>query len=536
MERLDVEDYMYNHFMDYDRIGPVITIGNEVFIYLDKDFVVDEFLALIIDPSEEDMAEMYSEKKPSYLFEFGGRLYTRPCDKWGDVIFTPFFNIGNEAVSDLQMDFINLGVHGRYELMNGTREYSEWCDKAKFFNQDALGICEKNTLAGTLAFQMDCNNKGIQPIIGETFRVDSTNGDYNIKLYAKNDRGWNRLLNMNRICNIENARYITESDMTKDNGEGLVCVMSPSKALNKDLVNRLKDAFDTVYFQIDLSEYDYEEKEMEALNSMKLWYNEFSNDIQPILINDCYYLEKEDARIKKELNKSGVKGEFASNNQHYKHVEELFLEWEELWDEDKKEDMISIFKRAVRNTSRLAAQCTFQINTKDIHLPKYEMTEEESKLYKDNDHMIDSLIEDGIKRLIKPNEKYTIEDFRKRIDYEMSVIRKGGFVDYFLITRDIINWANKNGIMTGIGRGSAAGCAVSYIIGIVLLNPLEYDLLFERFLNEGRLFNDVDMDGYEVTLSDGSTIDVPFNKKVIVNNKKILASELKEGDDFEFEL
>ena len=492
------EDYLYDKFMSYDVVDPIVKIGEKVYIYVDsKETVLDEYMQLILDSTEEGFAEQYADHNPEYVFEWGDRYYSRPCIKWNEPIFDPFVNKGS-AEGDINIDYINLGVHGRYELMSGTRDYDDWCAKAKFFGQDALGICEKNTLAGTLSFQMACSRAGIQPIIGETVRIESEGGkDYLLKFYVRDQKGWKNLLKINTIVNIERSGSMYEEDFVgKDIGEGLICVMQPSKYSTKCTMAKLKRVFDQVYFQIDMSEFEYEAKERESLESLKYWYDNMMEDVQPILINDTYYLEKEDARIKKELMKSGVKGEFHSTNQHYKHIQELFLEWEELWTSDSRSDMIGIFKRATRNTLRLAASCDFEINTSEIHLPKYYMTEGEQKLYNDNEEMIDTLIEEGVERLIDP-DKYNMDDVWDRISYEMSVIRKGGFVNYFLITRDIVNWSNDNGIITGIGRGSAAGCLVSYLLGIVLLNPLDYGLLFERFLNESRLkgsMPDIDID------------------------------------------
>lgn len=482
--------------MAYEVVEPIVKIGGDIYIYIEsEDKVLDEHLQLILSSSEEQMAEQYKEKSPEYVFEWGGRYYSRPCSNWDEPIFSPFLYKG-EAEGNIEMDFVNLGVHGRYELMSGTREYKDWVKKAKFYGQVSMGICEKNTLAGTLSFQMACNDIGIQPIIGETIRVEGDNRTYLIKLYVKNLEGWKNLLNFNKVVNVDRGNHITEEDIVEHSGSGLICVITPSKHVNSSLIKLLKDSFDTIYFQIDMSEFDYSEKEMESLNSMKDWYNNHMDEVQPIMISDSYYLEYEDARIKKILNKSGVKGEFSSMNQYYKHVEELWMEWEELWPDSKRKDMIDIFKRAVRNTVRLSMQCEFQINTKEVHLPKYEMTSRECNKYKDNQDMVDLLILDGVDDLIDES-KYNIDEVWQRINYEMSVIRKGGFVDYFLITRDIVNWSNDHGIITGIGRGSAAGCLVSYLLGIVLINPLDYDLLFERFLNESRLkgsMPDIDID------------------------------------------
>lgn len=495
------KDYLYGKFMNYDDVGPVITIGEKIYIYVDsKPTVLDEQLMLILDASEEDIAKQYSDNSPEYVFEWGSRYYSRPCDKWNEPIFNPFVNKGL-AEGDINIDYVNLGVHGRYELMSGTRDYSDWCNKAKFLGHESLGICEKNTLAGTLSFQVACKKNDIQPIIGETVRIESDSGkDYLLKFYVKNDIGWRNLLRINTIVNIERSGSMYESDfMGSDMGEGLICVVTPSKYATSSVVDKLSKMFDATYFQLDMSEFEYNEKESESLQSLKYWYENMRDKVQPILISDSYYLEAEDARIKKELVKSGVKGEFTSMNQHFKHIQELFLEWEELWTPEAKSDMIEIFKRATRNTIRLAASCDFEINTSEVHLPKYEMTEVETKSHISNDEMIDTLIEDGVRKLIVPTgiDDVEMNVVWERIDYEMSVIRKGDFVSYFLITRDIVNWSNDNGIITGIGRGSAAGCLVSYLLGIVLMNPLDYGLLFERFLNESRLkgsMPDIDID------------------------------------------
>ena len=137
------------------------------------------------------------------------------------------------------------------------------------------------------------------------------------------------------------------------------------------------------------------------------------------------------------------------------------------------------------NEQEIVDNCNFQIDTSKRHLTKYKMTKEESEQFETNEDLFWYLIEKGLSEKITDTD---IDKYIDRVQLEYDVIKEGDVLDYFLITRDIINWAKANDILTGIGRGSAGGSIISYLLGIIHINPLKFDLLFERFLNVGLEF------------------------------------------------
>ena len=211
-----------------------------------------------------------------------------------------------------------------------------------------------------------------------------------------------------------------------------------------------------------------------------------------MLITDAYYLDKGHAHIKKKLNSIGKTHSHNSNDQYFKNSDESF---EELFsvtnDFEKTEKLFRLFRA---NTIALVAKVDFHIKIKEeFYLPEYSMTEEESDHYENNEEYFWSMIETGIKmKGVDPTD-----EVYKRIETEMAVIMKGGFIDYFMILADIIFWAKSQGILIGIARGSVGGSLIAYLVDITSINPLEHGLMFERFLNEGRIgksLPDIDLD------------------------------------------
>lgn len=450
---------------------------------------------------EKVKAEARNLDVDHYVFQFGSRFYFTPIDQTTNMELIPFKYVGR-ADQQIKSNWPFLGVHGRYELMNGTRDYSDWCEKASFLNMEVLGICEKHTLAGTLPFQNACNRAGIRPVIGGSYIVESTQGDrYEIKLYVKNSKGWRNLLNINKIVGIDNDGDSIEEMLLKKHGEGLVCVMSPRKYSIGRAMDYLKRVFDSVYFQIDTVEYEEDSEDRDYLHTVKDYLDRFTGVVPPILINDAYYLEAEDQPIKEILNNSGsVKGEPVALNQHFKSVEENFLILEELFSESD-DRLLLIFKEAMKNAERVSEECVFQIDTKTMHLPKYKPHPDEIERWGDSDDalktMFFELIEEEFGKLDFSEKEYSEADAWTRVEKEVKVIMKGGYISYFLILWDICRWCKQQRILTGIGRGSAGGSLVAYLLGIIKINPLDYGLLFERFLNEGRMkgsFPDIDTD------------------------------------------
>lgn len=503
-----LKKWIFNHKLDCTLREGIIEFPKSRMMYVEETGgkIVGLIDCIVGDKPKQEFGLIISDQTKQtaqsldithYVFQFGSKFYYTPVDKIIDFELIPFLYIGKA-----KMDFINtwpfLGIHGRYELMNGSRDYSDWCKKATYLNMSVLGICEKHTLAGTLPFQKACDKAGIKSIIGGSYIVEGKEGTtYQIKLYVKNNKGWRNLLNINKIVGIDNEGDGIDWSSLIKHTEGLICILQPGNYPMGTVIDFLNRYFSELYYQIDTVEFEIDERDKEYLETLKKYFNLFSHLAPPVLINDAYYLEEEDHFIKEILNNAGsVKGEEVALNQYFKTLEDNFYILEELFAEDDARIM-PIFKKAMKNAEKIAESCDFKIDTKSMHLPEYKMTPLESAQWSSLDDMFDDLVEESLQVLIKKRRDYSENILRERIIEEVRVIKLGGYISYFLILWDICNWCIKENILTGIGRGSAGGSLVAFLLGIIKVNPLDYDLLFERFLNEGRMkgsFPDIDTD------------------------------------------
>lgn len=482
-------EWIVQNRLDVKISHNICTIGEKNFLILERsedELLFDENFEIIFNIEESAVLE--EDESLYILFNFGSNWYY--C-KPGKIELNIFKYIGIEK-TDLDVPLPYLGIHGEYDLCNGSRTYKEWCQKAKFFNSPALGICETNTLAGTLAFQLACKDAGIKSILGETVTVSidiEKTSVYDVKLYVKDFEGWINLLNINAQIKVFNEGFVTEEFLLQHN-KGLICVLSGS--IKESFVNIFKD---DLYYQIDLVEWSSQDKDKKHLEELSSYFKNYIDYIKPVLICDSFYLDKEHGYIKKNLNSIGKIGfQNQSKDQYFKSLEEIYAQIKEL--SPSEEWMDKPFFQALENTIELSDKCDFQIKLGELHLPQYEMTLEEKERYESNEDLFYGLISDGLER-IKDTMCKDESEYLDRIEKEADLIGRGGFIDYFLITYDILNWCRSQGIITPIGRGSAAGCLISYLLGITRLDPLKYDLLFERFLSEARILSsmpDIDND------------------------------------------
>lgn len=494
---MKIENWCESNKLNYSYLknnNHLIKVEERTFIIIEpkNGVLFDDDFELIVNTVDFSLAsENHIE---NYLFDFGGNWYYTPIDK-KEVELIPFKYIGKAKLQD-DFEFPYLGVHGKYDLCNGSRDYKDWIKKAKFLGINTLGLCETNTLAGTLPFQLACKEFGVKCIIGEEVSVRNinTNEEFFVKLYVINNEGWDNLLLINTEINVHNSeeRYI---DIVKliDLSKGLICVTSNLSLKN---IKTLKRFFKHFYFQIDPVEYLSDEKDKEHLLNLKDYVDNYIGEIKPVIICDSYYLDQEDAEIRHILNKIGKTNYYnQSHDQYFKSTDEMFSQMVPLFKEDdsRLDDLIN---NSLENLSIIENLCVFSLDTSLLHLPQYEMTLNESKLFETKEDLFWGLIQKEFEKKIEGKVKN--EDiYWDRIEKEVSVIEKGGFIDYFLILWDIVNWCDAQNILTGVGRGSAAGSLVAYLLGLVKVDPIKYDLLFERFLNESRINSsapDIDLD------------------------------------------
>lgn len=523
---IKIEDWVEQNNLTVTYNLPWLTIENvgDFLILEYREKVFDQNFNLILNEKEYELAE----HADFILYQFGGKFYfTEIIDK---PKLTEFKYIGKVNTLLTQVDFPFLGIHGGYDLCNGSRTYKEWCKKAKFIGVSTLGIAEENTLAGTLSFQKECKKAGIKSIIGETVTVRREGyGDYRIKVYCKNrEDGWKNLLQINTHINVFNeGKFITEEQLFKFE-KGLIFVLNSETPLN--LTYPVYSAVcGNLYYQLDFTEWDSQDKDSETLINIEDYLLNYSKKLPCLLLSDAFYLDREDSHIRKLLNKVGhVNFKNLSKNQFFKNIDDFFLEALELFKDGERCETLIV--DAIFNTIDCFENVEFDILTGEFYLPRYEMSEEEASKFTDIEELFKHYIEVGFqKKVVERGLDQKV--YRDRIDTEFDVIKRGGFIDYFLIFIDLYRFADSKDIWYGIGRGSSSGSVISYLTGVVGVDPIKYNLLFERFLNEGRLPQKVvQKDGTIVTK--GSLPDIDSDWAGERRDEIKLYLEKKYGRDY----
>jgi DNA polymerase-3 subunit alpha len=482
--------------------------------------------SLLIDTDElEEFMTGDEHKVDYYCFEFGGKVYFSTVS--GKPELNLFKHLGR--AKDVS-GFDYLGIHGGYELCSGSRTYDAWCEKAKFLGIGTLGICERHTLAGVLKFQSACLRNKIKPIIGETLYVKLETGvDYFVKIYVANQIGWTNLLKLHKILNIDNGgKFVRQADLI-DYSEGLYCIFQHDTMLtDSNFAEFFHAKFLGTYFQFDPVQYKAEKRDLACLSCLK---QALKMGVPLALICDSYYLDQEDNRVKQILQFVGNVGfEYQSDNQYFKSLEEVSLEALEMFTTKGDEFGFQTIESAMSGLDEISRGCDFNIELGRMKLPKYTLTEQEAKEFETPEDLFWSLVEAGLQKKVFSKGKDQ-EVYLKRIETEFDVISRGGFIDYFLILTDIVNWCKGQDILTGLGRGSAAGSLISYCLDLTKIDPIEYDLLFERFLNEGRVSKVIEQE----VLVINDDIDIDLSRKISILRKgqklTVLGKELQIGDE-----
>jgi len=477
----DLRNYLQEQLIDAQDFTENTFIINNVgkFLLFKSQRIFDNEMNLLIQSIPDDIDFI--------AYQFGGVYYYTKADEIKDVSLKRLKYVG-KAVRQRQENYTHLGLHGSYELLNGSGLYKEYAKKAKFLEHKSLALCEKNTLAGALNFQSAMLDAEIKPIFGEQITVKfSELIKRDIKIFAKNEKGWRNLLRIHSLVNVFNGDETITIEQLKEYADDVVIVLGTDFDWNFfDELDFIKDK----YFQLDIAEYKSPKKEIENLRAIRLYFNKYADKIDPVVISDSYYIDKDYAHIRQLLNKVGnLKFENRSDDRYYKSIDQIY----EFAKIIKTEKFKKLFDIAVQNTNEIADKCNFIIDTETMKLPEYQLTDDEAKKYKDSEELFYAVIEEGFERKIKGK----VEDeqvYRDRLKYEIEVIKNGGFIDYFLILWDIMLYSKRDKILTGVGRGSAGSSLVSYLMDIIHLDPIKYNLLFERFLNPARYSSVPDID------------------------------------------
>ena len=508
----------------------------------------------LIFNSVEEPQVLMNEGINFIVFKFGNNWYYTDLRK--DFALNILKYVGIRKDMEHDVEFVNLGVHTPYELLNGSFMPKEWVKKAKYLGHKALGVCDKNTMASLYAFQRDCEAAGLTPVFGYSLTVSDGATTFGGKVFVQTQRGLRNLLRIQKAIMVDSDDKTICIQELLDHAEGNVFVFDKYSTewiaanLNEWIPDFIR-SFDKVYYQVDLSEYKAERIDIRVLESTKAYFHnvEIVSIIAPILLSDCYYLDKDDAKNKIILNKvaEGAAHE-QSDDQYFKDVDEHYALFEQLFDANRY-DIPALFAQCCENTVKVANGAVARFDNTRNYMPEYDMTDEEKAKYGTTHNMFNQLLEEGLQRLV-PAEKQ--EEYRKQMEYEKYIIESTNNVDYLLVQYDTVNFCKRNGILVGCGRGSAAGSLLLYLLGITLIDPIKYDLIFERFLLPERaglypaqttiIGEDIESTKYiEVELEGNHKLLIDVDAQLIVKREGenepiiIYADELQEEDDILFD-
>ena len=400
-------------------------------------------------------------------------------------------------------DFVHLHVHSEYSLLDGMSRIKDLPVRAKELGMKAIALTDHGVMYGAVEFYKECTKNNIKPIIGcEVYvaprsRFDKEPGidsGYNhLILLAKNKIGYQNLSKLVSLSFIEGYYYKPRIDLEilEKYSEGLICLSaclagSLSQAIIK---NDMKKAEEIALWHKQIFKDDYYIEiqhnglRQQIMVNQKLIELARKLEIPLAATNDAHYLKKEDSYFHEILL-------CIQTGKRMSDEDRMRFETDEFYIKSKEEmaDYFSEFPDAIENTVKIAEKCNYDFEFGITKLPNYDVPEKYETHY---DYFKD-LCYEGIKKRYGENP---IEEVLKRLEYEISVIKQMGYVDYFLIVWDYINYAKTTGIPVGPGRGSGAGSIAAYAIGITDIDPLKYGLIFERFLNPERIsMPDFDVD------------------------------------------
>ena len=398
------------------------------------------------------------------------------------------------------MKFTHLHTHSHYSLLDGLAKIDDLVARTKELGMNSLAITDHGNLYGAIEFYKKAKAGGIKPIIGieaymmpEQSSAGQTEKYYHLILLCQNNAGWKNLLKLVTHANLEGFYYKPRinKDYLRQHSEGLIalsgCISGEIGRLI--LANKLQEAervaldyqniFGSGKFFLEIGHHPGIRETIKVRDAVVKISKKIG--IPLVATHDIHYLKPEDAQYHDIL--LAVQTGNTLND-----PDRLSLKDDDFCMRSPAE-MAEFFKdlpEAIANTQTIADQCNLEIELHKIHLPKFDAPDNASSIA-----YLKMLIDERVGKryaTIAP----VISD---RIKYELGVIEKMGFADYFLIVQDLINWAKDRGIVVGPGRGSAAGSIVSYILGITDIDPIKFDLLFERFLNPDRIqMPDIDID------------------------------------------
>ncbi|MBU2591462.1 MAG: DNA polymerase III subunit alpha [Nitrospinota bacterium] len=413
-------------------------------------------------------------------------------------------------MSSSDADFVHLHLHTQYSLLDGAIRIEDLMKKAVDYNMPAVAVTDHGSMFGIVQFYKEAKKYHIKPIIGcevyvapgDMLDKDSTSGiadvAYHLTLLVKDNIGYKNLIKMVSLSYIDGFYYRPRIDkkLLQEHSEGLIALSGCMKgevaymirqgdmAKAEEAASFYAKTMGEGNFYLELQENGIPEQ-AEINRGLK----EISKKLSLPLVatNDCHYLNREDAKAHDALLCIQTGKKISDEKRMKMSTDEFYFK--------SPEEMKSLFRdnpEAIANTIDIANRCNFEFDFNTIHLPKYEPPSDTTL----SDYLRDRVrhgLEERL-RAMGADEK-TRDLYYARKKAELEVINKMGYAAYFLIVWDIIDYARRNGIPVGPGRGSAAGSLVAYALKITNIDPIRYGLIFERFLNPDRVsMPDIDID------------------------------------------
>lgn len=408
------------------------------------------------------------------------------------------------VITSATSNFVHLHVHTEYSLLDGANRIPALMARAAELGMGSMAITDHGVMYGVIDFYKAAIKNGIKPILGcEVYTAKRTRFDKqpgidanqgHLVLLARDNEGYRNLMKIVSSGFTEGFYYKPriDTEILRRHSKGITALSAclsgdvPSAIIEGDYAKAKKKAlefnelFGQGYFYLELQSNGIEEQNLVNQNLIKL---SKETGIPLVATNDAHYLRREDARAHEVLLCIQTGRKITDEDRMKFSTDDFYIK--------SPEEMTAAFKNvpeALENTVKIAQSCNVELEFNKLHLPQFDVPESREPY-----EYLHSLCVEGLGRLfagISVDPSYT-----ERLEYELQVIKQMGYVDYFLIVWDFIKYSKDNGIMVGPGRGSAAGSLAAYCLGITGIDPLKYNLLFERFLNPERVsMPDIDID------------------------------------------
>ena len=400
------------------------------------------------------------------------------------------------------MAFTHLHVHTEYSLLDGAARIKDVVARAKELGMDSLAITDHGVMFGVIDFYRECLKQGIHPVIGcEVYTAARTMDDKDpdkdkyqghLVLLAKNNDGYKNLIKIVSAGFTRGFYYKPRIDknILREHSDGIIALSAclagkvQNCLLNRDYegarkeAEELRDIFGEGNFYLEIQDQGLPE---EAFINPELIRLSKDLGIPMVATNDVHYVNQDDAEAHDILLAIQTATNIYDENRMRFATDQFYLKSEE-----EMRELFREIPEAVDNTWEVAHKCNVTFKFGEYHLPEFIPPEG-----KTNQQYLRELCSQGL----AGRYEVVTPELEQRLSYELSVIESMGYVEYFLIVWDFINYAKKNGIMVGPGRGSAAGSLVAYCLHITDIDPIRYNLIFERFLNPERVsMPDIDID------------------------------------------